>query len=179
MTRLNTIMFNRSNTKVALIRRNITTVNTTPNTLAERFKLAREALGMSQADVARRAGVRQSTIGNIEAGTRSNPRKLLQLARALCVLPEWLQDGSGPMKAQPSSLAAEPDTQYDFMAIQTERLRFALAELLPLLGAAAPSDRLKLLFELHEASSQPPNDNFLGLAQRIIEASASSKALAA
>lgn len=65
------------------------------NTLAERLKSAREALAMSQVELARRANVSPGTIGNIESGTRKQPRELLAIAAALNVTAEWLQSGIG------------------------------------------------------------------------------------
>lgn len=52
---------------------------------------------MSQAEVARLAGVQQSTIGNLEAGHRQQPRELLRIAAALEVTPDWLATGEGSM----------------------------------------------------------------------------------
>jgi transcriptional regulator with XRE-family HTH domain len=72
------------------------------NTLADRTKEARMALGYSQEQLADRAGVSQGTIGNIESGFRKNPRELLAIANALGVRPEWLKDGKGEMSALPS-----------------------------------------------------------------------------
>jgi len=66
------------------------------NTLAERLKSARELLSLSQTELAQRAKVSAGTIGNIESGTRKNPRDLLGIAAALGVRPEWLQHGQGP-----------------------------------------------------------------------------------
>jgi transcriptional regulator with XRE-family HTH domain len=60
--------------------------------------MAREAAGLSQQDVADAAGVKQSTIGNIEAGIRKRPRELLRIAGALGVRAAWLQTGEEPMK---------------------------------------------------------------------------------
>lgn len=64
-------------------------------TIAERLKSAREDLGLSQGELAKRAGVSQSTIANFEAGTRHSPRKLLAIAAALRVDPNWLETGKG------------------------------------------------------------------------------------
>lgn len=64
-------------------------------TIAERTKEVREALGLSQVELAARAKVSPGTIGNLEAGTRKNPRELLAIAAALQVNPEWLKSGRG------------------------------------------------------------------------------------
>jgi transcriptional regulator with XRE-family HTH domain len=62
-------------------------------TIAERLKHAREALKLSQGEVAAAAGVSQGTIGNIESGLRKNPRELLAIAEAVKVTPQWLKTG--------------------------------------------------------------------------------------
>lgn len=64
-------------------------------TIATRVAERRKELGLSQAQLAARAGCSQGTIGNIESGTRTNPRNLLALAAALEVYPEWLETGDG------------------------------------------------------------------------------------
>lgn len=66
------------------------------NTLATRLKSSREALGLSQEQVATLAGVSQGTIGNIESGTRHRPREILAIAKAVKVNAEWLLRGVGP-----------------------------------------------------------------------------------
>lgn len=72
-------------------------------TLAERLAAAREELGISQRELAKRAGVSASTIGNFEAGIRTDPRKLVQIANAAGVAVEWLSLGKGPRKVIPPS----------------------------------------------------------------------------
>lgn len=79
-------------TNVLQLRRPITGVSS----LADRLKEARQRKGWSQADLARHAGVKPGTIGNVESGTRKSPRELLQIARVLEVAPQWLQDGRDP-----------------------------------------------------------------------------------
>ena len=62
-------------------------------TIAERLKQAREKIGLNQEELAKRAGVSQGTIANIENGIRKQPRQLLAIARALNVSPDWLESG--------------------------------------------------------------------------------------
>ncbi|MGO3890106.1 MAG: LexA family protein [Paenalcaligenes sp.] len=65
--------------------------------LAKRLKHAREQVGLSQAALAKLIGSGQSTIGSIENGRNQGSGKLLQIARALRVRPEWLETGRGGM----------------------------------------------------------------------------------
>lgn len=65
-------------------------------TIAERLKSAREAAGLTQPELAKRAGVSPGTIGNIESGARQRPRELLAIAREVKVNPHWLESGKGP-----------------------------------------------------------------------------------
>lgn len=67
------------------------------DTLGKRLKTAREAKKLSQAELAKKAGVTTGAIGNIEAESRKNPRDLLSIAAALGVSPHWLQTGQGSM----------------------------------------------------------------------------------
>lgn len=65
-------------------------------TFGERVKRLRLALGLTQAQLARRAGfAHQSAIGNIEAGKRDGSRNVAKLAAALCVDPAYLETGKG------------------------------------------------------------------------------------
>jgi transcriptional regulator with XRE-family HTH domain len=64
-----------------------------------RLKQAREAKGWSQARLASASGLAQSTVGNIEAGTRQARGSLPELAKALDVSYEWLANGIGEMNA--------------------------------------------------------------------------------
>lgn len=66
--------------------------------IAARLRYAREARRLSQSQLARSLGLRPQTVQAIEAGLVERPRALLDLARALEVRPEWLLDGSAPMR---------------------------------------------------------------------------------
>ncbi|ELG3573351.1 helix-turn-helix domain-containing protein [Salmonella enterica] len=61
--------------------------------LASRVKHRRQDLGLTQAEVAERAGIRQQSIDAIESGKTLKPRNLLQLAEALQCDPKWLLCG--------------------------------------------------------------------------------------
>ncbi len=68
--------------------------------LGMRLLQRRKALGLSQEALARRAGYSgQSTIREIESGGVRKPGKLLELASALGVRPDWLASGRGAMLA--------------------------------------------------------------------------------
>lgn len=64
-------------------------------TLADRLKWARARAGLSQEELGAKAGVSQSTIGNLEAGTRNSARRLPQIADTLGVSALWLAEGKG------------------------------------------------------------------------------------
>lgn len=62
-------------------------------TVAERCLKARLALGLTQDELARRAGVTRDVIAMIELGRTKRPRKIEQIAKALEVSPAWLAFG--------------------------------------------------------------------------------------
>lgn len=64
-------------------------------TLATRLAWAREQKKLSQAELAKKSGVSQSTIGNLEAGIRLTARSITAIATALGVNPVWLAEGKG------------------------------------------------------------------------------------
>jgi len=116
------------------------------STLAERLREARGAL--SQAQVAKRAGVSIGTIGNLESGTRKQPRKLLDIANALGVSPRWLETGRGPRCECGLSHAGAPTAQEQaarYHASAEDTLR-ALGSLL---ASLAPSMRAPFADVLH------------------------------
>ncbi|CAN7408031.1 helix-turn-helix domain-containing protein [Acidovorax sp. LjRoot74] len=85
-------------------------------TIAERLKSAREAAGLRQDELAKKAGVTQGTIANIEGGIRKNPRELLAIARAVGVNAEWLKSGKGSRLADADIRGhAIQDVQADYL----------------------------------------------------------------
>lgn len=63
--------------------------------LGTRLKCEREKLKLTQADVARRAGVSQGLIAQIESGTNEGSKHVVKIANALGVSSDWLVYGAG------------------------------------------------------------------------------------
>lgn len=82
------------------------------STMGERIKLAREALGITGAELARRCGVTRSAVWQWENGNTQNLKNeiLYLAAAALEVRAEWLVTGKGVKKAAPKT--AEDHPQY-------------------------------------------------------------------
>jgi len=111
------------------------------DTLGERLAQAREAQGLSAAQLARRVGVKTETLHGWEAG-RSGPRPnvLLRLAGMLNVSPTWLLTGNGDSPSEPA-----PETEMMQIRAVVERLRGML------LGVAAELQQLEERLEAYES----------------------------
>ena len=68
-------------------------------TLAERLREARKAADMTQKALGEAVGISQAAIQKIETGRAAQTTKLLDIAKALRVRPEWLSSGTGAMRA--------------------------------------------------------------------------------
>ncbi|MCP9266833.1 helix-turn-helix domain-containing protein [Xenorhabdus sp. XENO-1] len=64
-------------------------------TLADRLKEAMADKGLTQSSLAKKAGMAQSMIWKLLSGTATKTGRIIDLAQALGVRPEWLSDGSG------------------------------------------------------------------------------------
>ncbi|PKH21455.1 transcriptional regulator [Enterobacterales bacterium CwR94] len=62
-------------------------------TISERLKQKRSELNMTQSELAIKAGIKQQSIQQIEAGVTQRPRFLFEIANALHCDPVWLQYG--------------------------------------------------------------------------------------
>lgn len=100
-------------------------------TLAERLKWARINAGLSQEELGKKAGVSQSTIGNLEAGTRSSARRLPQIADVLGVDALWLAEGRG-----------KPDTPGAAHILYDEAVANASAAAKAVIDAVLKADRM-------------------------------------
>lgn len=64
--------------------------------IGDRIRIARLNLELSQSALAKRANVSQGTIGQLESGRNQSSAKIVELASALNVSPEWLLYGENP-----------------------------------------------------------------------------------
>lgn len=87
------------------------------DTVASRVIRAREAHGWTQSELARRSGVSQGTIGNIEAGIRNGLQSLADIADTLGVRYRWLRDGEEPMQPPALSWPFDQIEEVRFMAL--------------------------------------------------------------
>lgn len=83
--------------------------------LGDRLIQARKHRGMSQAELARRSGVSQPTISDLEGGAQSSTRKAPELANALKVDLNWLLTGRGEMEPRPAG-RRDGDERHVFVA---------------------------------------------------------------
>lgn len=68
---------------------------------AARFAGRRKKVGISQAKLAKAAGMKQQGIQNIEAGIVERPRGIEELAEALLTTKKWLLWEEGPEELEP------------------------------------------------------------------------------
>jgi phage repressor protein C with HTH and peptisase S24 domain len=128
-------------------------------TLAERLKIARAAAKISQKKLGELVRVSQAAIQKIEVGEAKNSTKLIDIAKVLAVRPEWLSDGSGPMRDEGQQvrgidLTAENKVDLDIYRVEVLDLvvsagpgRYMLSEAVEVLNAIEfTSDRARALF---------------------------------
>jgi len=82
------------------------------NTLGGRLRHARVRLGLSQSELARRTGVKQPSINQLEKGGTKNTVYSATLASALRVRALWLERGIGPMEIDDKPIRDESDSFY-------------------------------------------------------------------
>jgi|GEM_PF-5014664 len=84
-------------------------------TISERLKRLRKAKGLTQAELAKRAGFSsQSGIGNIENGTRGYGASIVAIARELDTTPEYLQlQAELPYEQSPAQPTKIPSAIHD------------------------------------------------------------------
>jgi len=116
-------------------------------TLADRLKWARLKSDLSQEELGKKAGVSQSTIGNLEAGTRNTARRLPQIAAVLGVNALWLAEGRGEPMAN-----GKADAPYDSaIASASESARAVIDAVLKADQADEPESTFKLILRMLSA----------------------------
>jgi transcriptional regulator with XRE-family HTH domain len=104
-------------------------------TFASRAKARRKELALTQAEVARASGLKQSDVSKIENGNIQKTTEMIGLARALRCSPQWLADGQGemlapahatPIDAGPTPGAMELAMLYDMIPV-AQRIKRAQA----------------------------------------------------
>ncbi|WP_431688934.1 LexA family protein [Hahella sp. NBU794] len=70
--------------------------------IADRTKERRDALGLTQEDLAKAVGISQTAIHKLEEGRTKKPRHIIELARALRCQPEWLLTGKDEPTRSPA-----------------------------------------------------------------------------
>jgi transcriptional regulator with XRE-family HTH domain len=83
--------------------------------IGERMRRERREKKISQDELARRVGVTQGLISQIENGTNDSSKYLTTIARELDVSPDWLETGRGEKKRRevvgPMSRAYPPELE--------------------------------------------------------------------
>ncbi|MBI6798684.1 S24 family peptidase [Pseudomonas syringae] len=94
-------------------------MNEPTNTLAGRVLAKRTGLGMSQQQLADRAGVSQVTIQHLESGRNLTSKKMVDIGRALGVSAEWLMSGKSDTPRELSNVGdtRQPDRYYRYPVI--------------------------------------------------------------
>lgn len=133
-------------------------LNKDMNSFAERVRSRRIALGLTQSQLAKLAGLRQPDISKIELGKINETTKLLGLARALKCTPDWLETGKGQIE-RPEQIGSGYETSHmqvfteepaNYLSShQPEKLRMALGIIQSALSSMDMNGRQKIapLFE--------------------------------
>ncbi|WP_031319271.1 S24 family peptidase [Pseudomonas fluorescens] len=85
--------------------------------LKDRLKKARKDAGLTQAQLAERAGIKQASVSEIERGLTRTSGYLVKLAQVCGVDPVWLSDGSGAAESnvEPGPPITSPPRRIDIV----------------------------------------------------------------
>ncbi|MBB4619129.1 helix-turn-helix domain-containing protein [Sphingomonas abaci] len=106
-------------------------------TLGQRIEERRAALGISQAELARRVGIRQSTLNSLINGDSRSSRSIIDLARELRTTPEFLlgkSDDPAGFAPSPADLPAQDRQLVDIFGSFKSSERSFLIEMLQALA---------------------------------------------
>lgn len=142
---------------------------TTPKSLdsfAERLAFLREERQLTQAQLAAKSGLSQATIGNLETGRNKGTKKILELAKALHITPEWLIQGGNLNQAKGAYLrqdmgvlSAEENGRQQLISMLSGAIMAPEVEDEPALQvhiqSSPPSRLLPIISWINEALSSP------------------------
>lgn len=118
------------------------------NNLSIRLKERRRELGLSQIKLAKKVGLTQGAIAQLEIGRNQNTIKLIELAVALNTTPEWLLYGTGNPSSDCTSKKTEPN---NFIKIQDIPFKFDVE----FLERIAPNKKSLVGYEQADDSMSP------------------------
>ena len=110
-------------------------------TLGDRIRTLRKSLGMTQVTLAKRAGINQSSISELERGDTKKGfgQTIVALAAALQTSPEWLTSGKGSPLPQISSTVDESEALAIYRTLPPEMRAAWMATGRALLAQQPPS----------------------------------------
>jgi len=110
-------------------------------TFGGRIKDLRKTAGLTQHQLAKLAGIAQSTLGDIESGAtkHSYGPTAVRLAQALNVSPDWLSSGRGPMVRASGADPDESEALHIYRALPKAMREAWMASGRALLAQVGPS----------------------------------------
>ena len=129
-------------------------------TFASRAKARRKELALTQAEVARASGLKQSDVSKIENGAIQKTTEMIGLAKALQCNPLWLAYGQGEMVVSISAEASERSPSAMQLAYAFDLIPLSK----PMARLKALQQTLTILMEAAEAAGalQPAPDRKQG-----------------
>lgn len=115
--------------------------------IPERLAELRKSAGISQAELARRVGIGQSSANRLEAGGTRNPRQIIEIARVLGTTPEYLTgESDDPLISatgeQRPALHGQPPAKSDTVELQEFDVSYGLGA--SYIHDAAPEGRTRV-----------------------------------
>lgn len=89
--------------------------------IGSRIKRRRLELNLNQGELAKRCGMSQATLSDLERNPAARTREVAKIAAVLGVSALWLADGKGPMLLDGAPQMLHPDIPADVLSL-AERL---------------------------------------------------------
>lgn len=118
-------------------------------TLADRVNAKMAELGIKQDELAKMVGISQPSIQRITSGVTKNPKKIVEISKALKTTPEWLATGTGNTDSVVEIKTSDP------LSNLTDLQR----ELILRMNSLSKKQQQELLIKVEEQARQ--NEEFL------------------